>query len=345
MTDGTLERFLFRKTRGRFLIRIILRRNFMKRIILLILTIAAAILFAACIPPADKATNGNTAVVTNANAKPAAAAPTKEALMALATKATEAWKNKDSKFWDGFLADNFVGLDPTGKRTTKADLIKMMSEDKCEVKSYSFSDEQMIPAGADAAIITYKITSDYKCNGETGPPNAWAANVYVRSGDTWKGAYYNETIIMDPNAKPPAPPKKDDKAKPAAPAAEEKPAGADDPMVALVRKGWEAWKNRDAKALGDVITKDFVLIDPMGRRFDNAGALKSWTEEKCEIKGFTLTDAVSTPFGKDMGIVTLKGTADGTCDGHPAGSLIGTYVLVKDGDSWKAAMIFETPAM
>ena len=316
----------------------------MKRAIMLSFTVAvAAVLFAACGDMSgNKPANSNTN--TNAPKTTAALPPTKEALMALATKATEAWKNKDSKFWEGFLVDNFVGLDPTGKRTSKADLIKMMSEDKCEVKSYSFSDEQMTPAGADAAIITYKITADYKCDGHTGPPNAWAANVYIRSGDTWKGAYYNEALIMDPDAKPPAPPKKDDKAKPAAPGTEEKPAGADDPMVAVVRKGWEAWKNQDAKALGDLITKDFVLINPMGR-FDNAGAIKVWTEHKCEIKSFTLTDAVSTPFGKDMGIVTLKGSADGTCDGKPVGSLIGTYVLVKDGDTWKAAMIFESPVM
>jgi hypothetical protein len=70
-----------------------------------------------------------------------------------------------------------------------------------------------------------------------------------------------------------------------------------------------------------------------------------WSEGKCEIKNISFDDAKSTAFGKDMAIVTLKGNAEGTCDGKPVPSLIGTYLLVKDGDNWKAAMIFESPVM
>jgi ketosteroid isomerase-like protein len=327
----------------------------MKRALLLTLTIITAIVFAACNGGIidNKATNGNANNTNAAKTTASAPAPTKEALMALETKASEAWKNKDGKFWEGFLADNFVGLGPDGKRYDKAALLKMMSGDKCEVKSYSFSDDQMIAAGADAAILTYKITADYKCPGQPSIPNSWGASVFVRSGDTWKAAYYNEMPIPDPNAKPADAPKappaekktaaddkkaETEKDKPAAPP-------SDDALVAAVKKGWEAWKNRDAKALGDVITKDFVLIDPMAKRYDHDGAVKSWTEQKCEIKSVSFADEIGTPITKDMGIVTLKGVADGTCDGHPAGSLFGSYIMVKDGDTWKAAMIFETLAM
>jgi ketosteroid isomerase-like protein len=330
----------------------------MKRALLLTLTLIAALFFIGCAGEAvnNKPANANTAN-TNA-AKTTAAAPAKEALMALETKAFEAWKNKDTKFWDGFLADNYIGIGEHGKRVDKAGVIKMMSEDKCEITKYAFSDEQMTPAGADAAIVTYKITYEGKCGGQAIPSPMWSASVYVRSGDTWKGAYHNEAIIMDANAKPgdkakaPPPPAEKKDEKKAAPetksanAPDDKtPAPAEDPYIAVVKKGWEAWKNRDAKGLGDSITKDFVLIDPMGNRLDNAGALKGWSEQKCEIKNVTFDDAQSTAFGKDLAIVTLKGNADGTCDGKPAGSLYGNYVLVKDGDNWKAAMIFEKPAM
>jgi ketosteroid isomerase-like protein len=319
----------------------------MKRAILLILTITAAFFFAAC-NGADTANNKPAnAVNMNANAAKtaaAAAAPTKEALMAMETKAFDAWKNKDSKFWEGFLADNYVGIGEDGKRVDRTGVIKMMSEDKCEITKYEFSDGQMTPAGADAAIITYKVAYEGKCGGKPVPPAMWSASVYTRSGDTWKGAYHNEIPMMDPNTKPPAPEKAAAPAAKTAPASDEKPVTDTDPMVAAVRKGWEAWKNQDAKALGDVITKDFVLIDPMGQRLDNAGAIKSWTESKCEIKSFSFDDAKGTSMTKDMGIVTLKGIADGTCGGQPAGSLFGSYIMVKDGDAWKAAMIFETPA-
>jgi ketosteroid isomerase-like protein len=331
----------------------------MKRALLLALTIAAAIFFAACSgAPADNKPANSNANSNASAAKPAAVLPTKESLVAMETKGIEAWKNHDGKFWEGFLADNYVSYGPKGERMDKAQLIKMMTDDKCEVKSYSFSDEQATPAGADAVVLSYKLTSDYKCPGQPSFPNAWAASVYVRSGDTWKGAYHNEMPIMDASAKPEAPkPAGDKKAegdkksldgKNADSVASDKatvPAIADDSLIAAVKKGWEAWKSHDAKALGDSIAKDFVLIDPMGKRYDNAGALKAWSEDKCEIKSISFDDPKSAMVTKDMGIVTLKGFADGTCGGQNAGALFGSYVMVKDGDAWKAAMIFETPAM
>src|ERR1044072_5832489 len=325
----------------------------MKRAFLLMVMVIAALFFIACGGEAvnNKPVNSN----TNANgpAKTTAAAPTKEALMALETKAFEAWKNKDTKFWEGFLVDNYVGLDEHGKRVDKAGVIKMITEDKCEITKSAFSDEQMTPAGADAAIVTYKVAYEGKCGAQTLPPAMWSASVYVRSGDTWKGAYHNEAMIIDPNAKPPAgtkppPPAEKKDEKKAAPetksanAPDDKtPAPAEDPYIAVVKKGWEAWKNRDAKALGDSLAKDFVMINPMGNRRDRGGAGKMWSEGKCEIKNFSFDDAKSTAFGKDMAIVTLKGNAQGTCDGKPVPSLIGTYLLVNHGDNWKAAMIFE----
>jgi ketosteroid isomerase-like protein len=345
---------------------ILIGENNMKRALLLALTIAAAIIFAACGgAPVDNKPANSTANSNAGTTKPAPVLPTRESLVAMETKGIEAWKNHDGKFWEGFLADNYVSYGPKGERMDKAQLIKMMTDDKCEVKSYSFSEEQMTPAGADAVILSYKLTSDYKCPGQPSFPNAWAASVYVRNGDAWKGAYHNEMPIMptmDASAKPEAPksapkPAGDKKAEgdkksadgknpdSAAPDKAAAPAISDDSLIAAVKKGWEAWKNHDAKALGDVIARDFVLIDPMGKRYDNAGALKAWSEDKCEIKGVSFEDPKSAMVTKDMGIVTLKGIADGTCGGQPAGALFGSYVMVKDGDAWKAAMIFETPAM
>jgi ketosteroid isomerase-like protein len=324
-----------------------------KLLILICLAAIAALALAACAPPA--ANNANSNANANANAKPAAAAPTKDALVALDKKAWEAFKNKDGKFFESFLADNFVGLNPKGERMNKAAVVKEISEHKCETKSFSFSDEQMIPAGADAAILTYKATQDITCDGKKETENVWVASVFVRSGSEWKGAYHNEAPAIDPKpaapkeaadntAKaPPPPPAKSEKA-PAADEKEKPAAPAEDPAVAVVRKGWEAWKNQDAKALEASITKDFVLVDATGQRSDHAGAMKVWTESKCEVKSFTLSDTASSSLAPDVSIVTLKGTADGTCGGMKLGSLWGSYLLVKEGDAWKAAMIFETPA-
>ena len=81
----------------------------MKRISLILLTLTAAALFAACgAPVANTGNNAANVGNTNANAKPAAAPPTLAALKDLETKAFEAYKNKDGKFFEGFLDEKFV---------------------------------------------------------------------------------------------------------------------------------------------------------------------------------------------------------------------------------------------
>lgn len=315
----------------------------MKKITLFILTAIAAISFAACGGPAANS-GANNANATNANAaaKPAAAAPTKEALMGIENKAWEAWKAKDVKFFEEMLADNTISLGEKG-REDKAAIVKSIADPTCDVKSFSLSEDQMTALGADAALITYKATQDGKCGGKALPGTVWAASVFVRSGDAWKAAYHNEIPVADPKAAPakPAP------AKPAAetkPAADAKPAdAATEALLTIEKKAWDAWKARDIKGVDGVYTKDFSIIDDSGRH-DYAGTMKLWFESKCEVKSYSLSDAASTSVTKDMSIITYKAAASGTCDGQPLGSIWATTVYVKEGESWKGAFYFSSPA-
>jgi len=187
----------------------------MKKITLFVLTAITAVIFAACAAPVEN----KPVVNTNVNAKPAAAPPTVAALLDLEKKAGEAWSKNDSKFYEGFIVDNAVGF-YNGKRTTKAEDIKMMAESKCDIKNMSITEEKMIPVGADAAVLVTKATAEGTCGGQKVPSPSRAATLYVRSGDTWKAAYHNEVAIMEPKAAPAGADKKD-AAKPA-------PADADD---------------------------------------------------------------------------------------------------------------------
>lgn len=150
-----------------------------------------------CQPAANTNTNSN----SNTNAAPKAAAPTAESLLALDTKAWDAWKSKDTEFFKTFLADNFVGFGDDGKRMTKAEILEAMAKEKCDVKSNALSDPKVTMAGPDTAVVTYKATVDGTCEDEKGashkiPSNLTVASVFVRSGDTWKGAYHNEVPVM-----------------------------------------------------------------------------------------------------------------------------------------------------
>jgi len=305
--------------------------------------LAAAAFFTACGAPAGNnspvASNVNTA---NANtAKPTAVAPTKDALMALEKSGWEAWKTKDTKVFQDLLSEKYIGFGPTG-RVDKAASLKSLTDPKVVVKSYSLSDERMTMLGPDAALLTFKATQDFTMDGKPGPKEVWSASVYVRDGDRWKEAYYNETPVVDPKA-----PAKSAQAKPAAPtkpAADAKPAdAATETLMALEKKGWEAWKARDAKLVEGLYTKDFSLIES-GQRFDTAGAMKNWFETKCDIKSYSLSDPASTSFTKEMSIVTYRGTSVGTCDGNALGPIWATAVYVKEGESWKMAFTFNAPA-
>src|SRR5690349_19656535 len=167
----------------------------MKTIIKISLFAVAAIAMIGCAPPAN--TNTNTNANTNANVAAKPAAPTADSLMALETKAWEAYKNKDGKYFEGFLSDTMVGGDGSGTMP-KADVVKMISENKEDVKNFTLSDPHVTPAGADTAILTYKATVEGTTDkGKTMPSPVRTAPVFVRSGSDWKAVYHNEVPIME----------------------------------------------------------------------------------------------------------------------------------------------------
>ncbi len=304
-----------------------------------VLTAAAALVFAACTGDAPS----NNANAANTAEKTAPAAPTKDALVTLEKSAYEAWKSKDAKFWDTFLSDKFVGYGSSGK-LDKASATKEYTGADCEIQSYGLSDEQMKPLGNDAALLTYKTTVDGTCGGQKVPANSWAAGIYVRNGDTWKGAFHAEAPIVDPKAAPAKSadkkeaPKKDE-AKPAAPNAG---TGA---LMAAEKAVWEAWKEHDAKKLQDLTAKDISFVNIFGTYFaTKAEVIKDWTGPGCDIKSVRVTDGMGTMLSPTVGILTHTGTADGTCFGLKVGSVWGTSVYVKDGDAWKWAFGINLPA-
>ncbi|CAN5385355.1 hypothetical protein BH20ACI2_BH20ACI2_23810 [soil metagenome] len=310
----------------------------------LVLVLSAAVIFTACEAPAGNApANSANAANSNANAaKPVAAAPTKDALVTLEKSAYEAWKTKDAKFWDGFLTANFVGFGATGK-LDKAAAMKEYAGTECDVKSYALSEEQMTPLGADAAMITYRTTIDGTCGGQKIPANSWAAGIYVREGDKWKGAFHAETPVVDPNAAP---------VKPAAAAAKKDEASsapaqanaATDAMMALEKKAWEDWKDKNSKGLEDWASKSLMTFSGTDGRTDRAASIKRWMEDKCEVKSISLTDPASVSFGSDFGLLTFKSSVNGKCGGTDVPDEFGATVYTKEDGVWKALFSMGSPA-
>ncbi|HMQ02646.1 MAG TPA: nuclear transport factor 2 family protein [Pyrinomonadaceae bacterium] len=318
------------------------------------------VLLTSCGGPAANAPASNSAGNANTNAsKPAAAAPTKEALLELDKKAHASWAAGDPKWFEENLSDKFVGY-YNGVRNTKADEVKMISGSQCEVKESKLDEEQLIRINNDTYAIVYKSTYDGECTMDGQkmkiPSPTRSATIWVREGDKWKGAYHGDTPIIDPKDPPPAPskaePKKDEPAK-TAEKKEDAPANASpgantEALTKLHNGGWDAWRTRDAKWFNDTLTSDAAYVDAFGALHTGKDALvKLWTDtDKTACEGVTKTsfgDSFASALSPTVEVLTGKGSSDGKCGGRPNGPLYQTAVYVKEGDAWKLAFMFSSP--
>ena len=111
-------------------------------------------------------------------------------------------------------------------------------------------------------------------------------------------------------------------------------------MMAIEKSVWEAWQAKDAAKLEDLTATDLSFQNIFGTYFANkADTIKDWTSAECDIKSVSVTNGVGTLLSPTVGILSRKGTAEGTCDGQKITSVpvYGTSVFVRDGDSWKLA--------
>jgi len=341
----------------------------MKRSSLAMFLAAAALGLSACGAPAANST-ANSNSNSNANAsKPAAAAPTTDALLALDKQLGDAWAKSDVKFFEENLSDKFVDYS-NGHRSNKAEALKMLSQTKCDVKSMANADAKSSRIDDNTYVLTYKSTSDASCTGSDGksekiPSPTLAATVFVREGDKWKAVFHNENPIMtapapetgalpatekkeEPKKETPKkeePKKADAPAANTAPAAEAKPDANTDALAKTHAAGWEAFRNKDAKWFEANTTKDMSFVDPAGVfHSGQAAVVKLWTADmKCEaVTKTSFTDGFASALSPTVEILTGKGEADGSCDGQKNGALYQTAVYVKEGDAWKLAFMFES---
>jgi Domain of unknown function (DUF4440) len=333
------------------------------------LAVVSAFLAGCGAPATTPASNTTANLNSNASSKPVAAAPTKEALLDMDRKANEAYMKGDSQFFQDMMSDKFIMYEG-GNRITKNDSVKMIGGLKCDFKDLKLDEPQMSMVDADTYVVSYKTTANGRCN--TGPAGSMAkipspvrsASVYIRQGDKWAAAFHGENLIFDPKNMPSAPaageknreaPAKD--AKPPANANTSSPASpigvssqpAPDPntdaLVKIHTSGWEAFKAKDAKKFDDITTPSFSFVDAIGTWYSGRSAVVNhWTSEmKCEgINNVKVSDGVATGLSPTVEVLTLKGTADGTCDGVKNGDLYQTAIYVKEGDMWKLAFMFES---
>ncbi len=303
----------------------------------------AVLIFAAFgTPPNDTRAN------PSANAtKSAPAAPTVDVLLALDRQATKGYLQGDAKLFEVMLSDQFQ-MREGGRALDKAAAIRMIAGNRCDVKDWQLEDPRMAQIDADTYVVSYQGSFAGSCSGpdrKSVPIRSpvRAATVWARSGDRWLAVFHGENLIVDPRQPPPASKmgKKDGRGSVGADAAASRPP---DPitsaLLAAEKNVWEAWRVKDAKRLEDLTAKDLSFQNIFGVFFSNkAETLKDWTGTNCDIQSVSVTDGAGRSLSPTLGMLTHKGTAEGTCAGQKldAVPVYGTSIYVKDGDSWKLA--------
>lgn len=299
--------------------------------ILAILSIT--LLFAACPEApgpanAGEANNANNSV--NTSGEDASAA-----VIELEKKAYEASKNKDGKFFEGMLTDDFTGF-LGGSIADKAALIKRIAESPCELKSYELTEPKTVKLSENSMLVAHKVSFDYTCEGKKVKSPEYSASVYVKEAGAWKAAYHQSVTAenaegeMDTVADTSGLKGTDDQATQA--------------LAELEEAAWNAWVNGEMKWFEENMAGNALLVSPSGVSTRDE-AIKSMRDANCEVEQYQLRGFTGTELADNVMLLMFRGEQSGKCgESELPAAVLGSTIAVKEGDKWKGIFHMKTPA-
>lgn len=115
-------------------------------------------------------------------------------IIALEKQGWEAWKNKNSSWFQTNLTEDALFVSSDGV-ANKSQIVKFMGSE-CEIKSYSLDNFQFLTLDKNSALITFTAMQDGVCSGKTIPANVRASAIYVKRGGKWLLAYYTDAPLI-----------------------------------------------------------------------------------------------------------------------------------------------------
>jgi hypothetical protein len=113
----------------------------------------------------------------------------------LITQEKNTWvegKKQNADFFREAMTEQFVAVESDGKRYSKEEVLRLIPT--AGMTSYEVTDFQMIRAGRDAAVITYRATFIGPVEGKERTTRVLATTVWVRRGEKWKMAFHQKTL-------------------------------------------------------------------------------------------------------------------------------------------------------
>jgi len=118
-----------------------------------------------------------------------------------------------------------------------------------------------------------------------------------------------------------------------------------DVLAAREKQAFEAWKGKDGKFFDGFLIPNFVMMDG-AYRGGKADTVKMISENPCTVGSYSMSDEKVTNVSPQVAVITMKVTADVTCEGKKMPSPVTSVsVYVREGNEWKGAYHTEVPIL
>jgi len=108
----------------------------------------------------------------------------------------------------------------------------------------------------------------------------------------------------------------------------------EDTLIALEKKSWEAWKNRDGKFFDEFLSDDHLEVGFAGLA-NKAAVVKMVDSPVCTVRSYTVQKFKCTQIDSNVVVLNYYATQDTVCNGKPVPSPVWvTSLFVKRGERW-----------
>ncbi len=115
------------------------------------------------------------------------AAPDKDAMMAKEKAAWQAFKDKKADDFKKVVAGDFLGVYAEGVSNMKKEMDDMQ---KWDMKSFAISDYNVVSAGADTIMSSYKVTIEGIFDGKDASGTYNAGSVWTKHKGEWQAIFH-----------------------------------------------------------------------------------------------------------------------------------------------------------
>ena len=119
----------------------------------------------------------------------------------------------------------------------------------------------------------------------------------------------------------------------------------EDTLIALEKKSWEAWKNRDGKFFDEFLSDDHLEVG-FGGLANKAAVVNMVGSPVCTVKSYTVDKFKCTRIDTNVAVLNYYAAQDTVCYSKPVPSPVWvTSLFVKRGERWVNVLYQHSEAM